>query len=234
MYSNRTKTTAKRTVAVLAMGAWLATAASELMAESKHIVYIEASTVNNWKLDGFAARTGIEQYRFEVLREYEFDKSRVVEQALTGASRPDVVIVQECSTYFPGNLEVYKHQYRDWIVDIRKRGARPVIATVVPPARSSSWWQHGKDFIKERVLGRPSKYEQVLAFNEWLRSLGAELSVPVFDLEPIVRSNDADHHMRAEYDAGDGTHLNGVAYEHLDRALLDFLDHHISQSKGKP
>jgi lysophospholipase L1-like esterase len=217
----------------LAVGVWLATATGELMAESKHIVYIEASTVNNWKLDGFAARTGIERYRLEVVPEYDFDKSRAVAQAFAGASRPDVVIVQECSVYFPGDLDAYKRQYRGWIVDIRARGTQPVIATVVPPARSRGWWQDSKDFVKERVLGRPSQYEQVLAFNEWLRSLGAELSVPVFDLEPIVRRSDVDRHMRAEYDAGDGIHLNRVAYERLDRGLVDFLDRHIPQPKGR-
>jgi len=233
MYHHEVETTGKRVFAVLAVGVWLATATGELMAESKHIVYIEASTVNNWKLDGFAARTGIGRYRFEVLREYDFDKSRVVAQAFAGASRPDVVIVQECSAYFPGDLEAYKHQYRDWIVDIRARGTQSVIATVVPPARSRGWWQDGKDFIKERVLGRPSQYEQVLAFNEWLRSLGVELSVPVFDLEPIVRMNEVDRHMRAEYDEGDGIHLNRVAYERLDRALLDFLDGLVPQPKAR-
>jgi hypothetical protein len=113
MYRHEKETIGKRVFSVLAVGVWLATAAGELMAESKHIVYIEASTVNNWKLDGFAARTGIERYRFEVRREYDFDKSKLVDQVLAGGPpRPDAVIVQECSAYFPGDMQAYQRMYR--------------------------------------------------------------------------------------------------------------------------
>jgi len=225
MYRHEIGTTGKRLFAALAVGVWLATAMGELMAESKHVVYIEASTVNNWKLDGFAARTGIERYRFEVLREYDFDKSKLVDQVLAGGpQRPDAVIVQECSTYFPGDMQAYQRMYRGWIENLQARGLRLVIATVVPPARSRSWWQDAKDFIKERLLGRPSRLEQVVAFNEWLRKLGAERKIPVLDLERLLRVSAEDRHMRAEYNAGDSIHLAPVAYQRLDRDLVEFLD----------
>jgi hypothetical protein len=212
-------------LALLAVGVWLATATGELMAESKRIVYIEASTVNNWKLDGFAARTGIERYRFEVLREYEFDKSKLVGQVLAGGSpRPDAVIVQECSTYFPGDMMAYQRLYRGWIENLQARGLRTVIATVVPPARSSGWWQSAKDFIKQRLLGRSSRLEQVVAFNEWLRALGAERKIPVLDLERLMRVSAENRHMRDEYNVGDGIHLSPAAYQQLDRDLAEFLD----------
>jgi hypothetical protein len=104
------------------------------------------------------------------------------------------------------------------------RGLRPVIATVVPPARSQGWWQGAKDFVKQRVLRRPSRFEQVVAFNDWLRALGAELAVPVLDLELLLRVSAEDRHMRPEYDAGDSIHLASVAYQRLDKDLLEFLD----------
>ena len=142
-----------RALAGLVATVALATATGDLMAEGKHIVYIEASTVNNWKLDGIAARTGSERYRFEVLREYDFDKSKTVDQVLAGGQpRPGAVIVQECAVYFPGDLQAYQGMYRGWIEKLQARGLRPVIATVVPPARSRGWWQDAKDFAKERLL----------------------------------------------------------------------------------
>ena len=195
------------------------------MADTKHIVYIEASTLNRWRLDAFGARTGSERYRVQALMEYDFDKSRLVKQALGAAPPgPDAIVVQECSVYFPGDLEAYKRQYRGWISEIRGRGLTPVIATVVPPARRKGALSVTKGFIKERILGQPSRYEQVAAFNDWLRALGTEMGVPVFDLERIVRASAEDRHMRDEYDEGDGVHLNGAAYQLLDQELQAFLD----------
>ena len=216
---------ARRLLSALAVGAWLATATVEATAESRHIAYIEASTVHLWKLEEFPARTRIQRYRFDVFPEYDFDKSKVVDRVLAGPiQRPDVVILQECSVYFPGDLPTYQRMYRGWVEHLRASGLRPVIATIVPPARSHGWWQGAKDLVKQRLLARPSRYEQVVAFNDWLRTLGAELAVPVLDLEPIVRVSAENRHMRPEYDSGDGVHLNAVAYRHLDTALLEFLD----------
>jgi len=221
-------TAGKALLAALALGLCLATATGETMADSKRVVYIEASTVNGWKLDGFAARTGSERYRFEVLREYDFDKSKHVDQVVAGGSPPpDAVIVQECAVYFPGDLPAYQRLFRGWIEKLKARGLRPMIATVVPPAETRGGWQRAKAFVKQEVLGRPSRYEQVVAFNGWQRALGEELEVPVLDLEALLRKSDADRHMRSEYDAGDGIHLNRDAYDRLDRALLEFLGRHL-------
>jgi hypothetical protein len=216
---------ATRVSAALAAVVCLATVTGESMAHSKRVVYIEASTVNLWNLDRFPERTGTGRYQFQVLREYDFDKSKMVNQVLAGAdSRPDAVIVQECSVYFPGDMHAYQRMYREWIDALQTRGLRPVIATVVPPAASRGRWQDAKDFVKERLLRRPSQFEQVTAFNAWLRRLGAERNIPVFDLEQLVRISAEDRHMRAEYNAGDGIHLSPVAYQRLDGELLGFLD----------
>jgi hypothetical protein len=220
------ETATARVLSMLAVGIWLATATVELMAEGRHITYIEASTVHLWKLDQFPARTRTERYRFQVFREYDFDKSKVVGQVLaTPPPLPAVVILQECSVYFPGDMPTYQRMYRTWVERLRERGLRPVIATVVPPAQSRGWWQASKDFVKQQVLRRPSRFEQVVAFNDWLRALGAELAVPVLDLELLLRVSAEDRHMRPEYDAGDGVHLTPRAYHRLDKDLLVFLDH---------
>jgi len=216
---------AARAVSILAVGVWLATATVELMAEGRHIAYIEASTVHLWKLDEFPVRMRTERYRFQIFREYDFDKSKVVDQVLaTPPPLPAVVILQECSVYFPGDMPTYQRMYRAWVERLSARGLRPVIATVVPPARSRGWWQAYKDFVKQQLLRRPSRFEQVVVFNDWLRALGAELSVPVLDLELLLRVSAEDRHMRPEYDVGDGVHLTSPAYQRLDKDLLEFLD----------
>jgi hypothetical protein len=195
------------------------------IAQPKTIVYIEASTVNRWKLDEFPARMRSNQYRFDVLREYSFDKTTPLRSVLEGEPpRPDAVMLQECSTYFPGDPEAYRRMFRGWVDALEARGLRPLIATVVPPASSFGWWQDLKDFVKERVLGRPGTYGQVVAFNDWLRTFAAEREIPLLDLERVVRVSSDDRHMRNEYNEGDGTHLTPLAYERMDRALLQFLD----------
>jgi lysophospholipase L1-like esterase len=149
----------------------------------------------------------------------------MVEQVLAaGPPRPTIVIVQECSVYFPGDLPTYQRLYRGWIERLRAAGFRPAIATVVPPARSRGWWQKAKELVKEHVLRRGNRHEQVAAFNDWLRALGTELAIPVLDLELLLRVSAEERHMRPEYDAGDGTHLAPAAYQRLDRVLLEFLD----------
>jgi hypothetical protein len=215
---------ARRVLLTLGAALSLMSISSEPMAQAKHVVYIEASMVNRWNLDAFGARTGSDRYRVQPLTEYEFDKSRLVRQALAAGQRgPDAVVVQECAVYFPGDLDAYKQQYRGWISEISSRGLTPVIATVVPPARRKGI-AAAKGFVKERLLGQPSRYEQVAAFNDWLRALGGEMGVAVFDLERLVRVDAEDRHMRDEYDEGDGVHLSRAAYDMLDRELQSFLD----------
>jgi lysophospholipase L1-like esterase len=132
-----------------------------------------------------------------------------------------VLVVQECAVYFPGPVDAYKTQYRDWIRQIKAAGIAPVIATTVPPARSQGWWEATKDFVKERILGREGQYDQIVQFNEWLRALARDEAVVLLDLEKTLRIDDRDRHMRDAYNAGDGIHLNESAYRELDRLLYE-------------
>lgn len=81
-----------------------------------------------------------------------------------------------------------------------------------------------KDFIKVRILGRQSQFEQVKQFNDWLRQLAAQEKLPRIDLEESMRVSESDRHMRREFDSGDGIHVNELAYEKLDGVLLKRLD----------
>jgi len=196
----------------------------EAMADKKDIVYIEASTASRWKLGEFGKRVNDERFNIETMTLYEFDKTPRVSKVLTErSSKPNAIVMQECSVYFPGDMQDYKQKYHSWILQIKKSGVTPVIATTVPPAASQGLMEDAKDWVKVRLLGRESQYDQVIQFNEWLRQLAKDESVVLFDLEKITRKNDSDRHMREEYSAGDGIHLNATAYSLLDNELLSLL-----------
>lgn len=196
-----------------------------IMAEKKKdIVYIEASTVNRWKLKEFGTRVNDDRYNIETLTIYEFDKTPRVNEALNGRGhKPEVLVVQECSVYFPGDLQDYQAKYRGWIQQIRRAGVMPVIATTVPPAASQGFVEDAKAWVKVTLLGRDSQHDQVARFNDWLRTLARDLDVPLFDLEALTRKSETERVMREEFNAGDGIHLNAVAYSMLDREFHRFL-----------
>lgn len=196
----------------------------EAMADKKDIVYIEASTASRWKLGEFGKRVNDERFSIETMTLYEFDKTLRVNKAIhERPSKPNAIVMQECSVYFPGDMQDYKQKYHSWIRQIRQSGVTPVIATTVPPAASQGFVEDAKAWIKVRLLGRDSQYAQVIQFNEWLRQLAKDENVVLFDLEKITRKNDTDRHMREEYNAGDGIHLNAAAYNMLDNELLSLL-----------
>ena len=139
----------------------------EAMADKKNIVYIEASTVSRWKLGEFGKRVHDERFNIETMTLYEFDKTPRVSKALNDRSvKPDAIVMQECSVYFPGDMQDYKQKYHSWIRQIRQSGVTPVIATTVPPAASQGFVQDVKDWIKVSLLGRDNQYAQVIQFND--------------------------------------------------------------------
>jgi hypothetical protein len=210
-------------IAVLAILAILL-GMGEAMADKKDIVYIEASTVSRWKLGEFGKRVHDERFSIETMTVYDFDKTPRVKKALDERpSKPNAIIMQECSVYFPGDMQAYKQKYHSWIRQIKQTGVAPVIATTVPPAASQGFVEDVKDWIKVGLLGRDSQYAQVVQFNDWLRQLAKDENVVLFDLEKVTRKNDTDRHMREEFNAGDGIHLNAVAYRKLDSELLSLL-----------
>lgn len=197
---------------------------SALMAAPKDIVYIEASTVNRWKLKEFGKRVNDDQFQIEPVTLYDFDKTPRVNAALTQRpAKPDAIVMQECSVYFPGDMKSYKEKYQSWIHQIKQSGVTPVIATIVPPADSQGFVEDMKAFVKVKVLRQASQHQQITEFNDWLRELARNENVPLFDLEKYTRRSDTDRRMREEYNSGDGIHVNATAYSMLDKELLTFL-----------
>lgn len=191
----------------------------------KDIVYIEASTGKAWKLDKFPERVGSKKYKIDFMRVYEYDKSDLVKKALDKKrKKPDAVVIQECAVYFPGNLSEYKNKYKGWIKDIKNAGSKPIIATVVPPAKRTGIVDQVKEFIKIYLLGRDKQIDQVVEFNEWLRKLAKSENVALLDLEKAVRVSEENRHMKEEFNTGDSIHINKDAYDKLDSVFLKELD----------
>jgi lysophospholipase L1-like esterase len=197
---------------------------AEVVTKGKRIVYIEASTGRAWKLDQFANRTGVTNLSIQFVPVYDFDKSAVVAKVLEpSTANPDIVVLQECSAYFPGPLEDYKKMYHGWIQQIKRAGVVPVVATTVPPAERSGLLSSAKEFIKIHILGRESQHDQIAAFNDWLRWEAKHEGLRVLDLEESLRRSGTDRRMNDAYDAGDGTHLNEKAYQLLDSQFARLL-----------
>jgi lysophospholipase L1-like esterase len=139
------------------------------------------------------------------------------------SEKPDAIFIQECSVYFPGDLDAYKKKYKGWIDAVKEKGIKPVIVTTVPPASSQGFTEDVKMFIKKYILGRDSQHKQIEEFNNWLKEFASKENIPVLDLEKQIRISENERVMNDKYDSGDGIHVNAVAYKKLDNYLYTFL-----------
>lgn len=95
--------------------------ADGIVKEKKRIVLVGASIGQEWNLPELSRRVGNDDYVFESLAAWQFDKTEVLEETLMRPKRKfrltrtylkgflepnpkpaDVVIIKECSSYFPG------------------------------------------------------------------------------------------------------------------------------------
>lgn len=193
------------------------------------IVLIGASIGSAWNLPDFPRRAGMPDYVMEMIPVYEFDKSSVLSEVLVrpkrvfhptlsylkglfgpAPERADVVILKECSAYFPGDLDVQKRLIDEWVKKIQATGAEAVLATTVPVTRTRSKQDSGK-------------LEALRTYNDWVRQYAKEHGIKVIDLEEVLRSDAKDRYLRDEYTSGDGSHLNAAAYQALDALLVRTL-----------
>lgn len=206
--------------ALLMLGAGAAVSEGAPLPAKVHIDYVEASTGQRWDLGGLPARMNIPHLEIHFHPVYAFDKSPAIDRIEAELSPTrHWVILQECSVYFPGDLAAYQGRVERWVQDLEMAGARVAVATTVPPAADMGRVQNFKNFVKTRLLGRPSQARQVAEFNQWLRGLASERNMPLLDLEAVVRVSETDRHLNPAFDSGDGIHLNARAYELLDQRL---------------
>ncbi|MGB7540915.1 MAG: GDSL-type esterase/lipase family protein [Burkholderiales bacterium] len=226
--------------ALLLMGAglWVTSAlsaapASDLNMAGKpmRIVLIGASIGQQWNLPELPKRLRLSGYEFEALQAWQFDKSEKLDETLMrparkfhltrsyfrgffqDAPRPaDVVILKECSTYFPDDLRLERKRelMEQWVQQVRDKHIKIMIATVVP-------------VTKHRAALDPGKQESVRKYNDWVRDYTRTNGIVLLDLEAALRADDRERYLRDDMTSGDGSHLNRKAYDILDGVMAQAL-----------
>jgi len=195
----------------------------EAMPKEKEIVLIGASIGRAWHIQGLPKRKNFPEVRFEYIGVFDtFDKTQAIQKIMNRTIKPDVVIIKECSIFFPGPLEQFKKLAAGWIEALQQAGIRPVLATIVPVAKPRSISARGREWIRENILRRESRIEQVLSYNEWVRKFSRDRGLVALDLEQAVRVSERDRYMRPDVDMGDRIHLNERGYILLDAIMPRF------------
>jgi len=215
------------------------------MQKPKHIVLLGASVGKAWNIESLPDRLmksssspltpphtsclkSIEDYRFEFVGEYQFDKTKALQQILQRKeNKPDAIFIKECAAYFPGDLSHYQELMKSWIRQCKESKVNLIPTTVVPVIKPgfSTLEIKVKDTIKW-VLGRPtlaSRLEGLVKYNDWIRSYAQKEGLTILDLEAPLRISEGDRSLRAELHSGDGLHLNQKAYSILDQIVLPTL-----------
>jgi len=214
------------------------------MQKTKHIILLGASVGKSWNIESLPNRIrqsntnnssnpinpkNLINYRFEYVGEYQFDKSKALEQILQRKeNKPDAIFIKECAAYFPGDLANYRNLMKMWVGDCLRKGVIPILVSVAP-VREPSFWklQYWKSIVKKIIYpNRPTveaRLKDLTTFNDWIRKYALEQNLQILDLERALRVSEIDRHLRADLDEGDGLHLNQKAYSILDQTILPTL-----------
>ncbi len=198
-------------------------------ASKKNVMFVGASIGKAWKLAEYSQRTGDRAHSVEFIAVYQFDKTEAIDEILMRPKRkfhftlsyikgffrpspvlPNIIVIKECSSYFPGDIALQQELVQKWVKRIRDARVEVILATVVPVTRARA----------EAVQG---KIEGILAYNDWIRDYAKKEKITLIDLEAALRKSDRERSLRDELNSGDGTHLNQKAYEILDNLLRDLL-----------
>jgi len=174
-----------------------------------------------------ALRLTVSQYRFEYVGEYQFDKSKTLQQILQRKeNKPDAIFIKECAAYFPGDLPHYQELMRVWIKQCEEAKVIPIPTTVVSVIRDVSLKTKIKDYIKEFIGKSPStlRLTSILEYNNWIKFYAKKEGLVFLDLERPLHTRNEDRSLRIDLHAGDGLHLNEKAYSFLDQIVFPTLD----------
>ena len=170
-------------------------------------------------------------YRFEYIGEYQFDKSKALQQILQRKeNKPHVIFIKECAAYFPGNLPQYEELMKGWVIRCKETGVIPIPTTVVPVIKDLPLKTRLKDLIKW-VIGRPTqgaihtlRLKEILLYNDWIKSYARKEGLIVLDLEAPLHIDNENRSLRLDLHSGDGLHLNEKAYAILDKIVIPTLE----------
>jgi hypothetical protein len=194
-----------------------------------HVVLIGASIGQGWNLAEWPGRVQLRNLTAEAVAVWDFDKADAVKEVLMRPARhfrlgrsfikalfqprpkvPDIVILKECSAYFPGDGSQYRRKVAAWVEQLRSRSIMVVLATVVP-------------VTSDRAARDPGKQESLLEYNRWVREYAKNAGLTVLDLEAMLRTAAPEAYLDSRYANADGSHLNPEGYSVLDAHLRSVL-----------
>lgn len=200
-----------------------------LTANTQHIVLIGASIGQSWHLADWPSRVKTSRFTAESIAAWQFDKTEAMDEVLIRPSRKfrltrsylrslfqpppkkaDIVILKECSSYFPGDLSLYERSIEKWAGQLQANHRTVILATVVP-------------VTQQRAQQSPGKQESLLKYNEWIREYARHNGLQMLDLEAALRRDEPGNFLREQFAAPDGSHLNAAAYAVLDARLLNLV-----------
>ncbi len=213
-------------VTLAAWGSGMAAAQdSQPQAAKPRVVLIGASIGQDWRLAEFPARVGRDDTVFESIAVWQFDKSDALDELLMRPKRrfhltrtyikgffspdpqpADIIILKECSAYFPVAPEQYKKMMIGWISEVRAAGKQAMVATAVPVTRARATTDKGK-------------MEALREYNDWIRDYAKTMKLPLLALERGLNDGTPERFLRDDLTIGDGSHLNAKAYALLDQLL---------------
>jgi len=189
---------------------------------SMRVVLVGASIGKDWHFERIGERVALPGYRFDYVGVYSFDKGPLIHKLVTDPDKPDIVLIKECATYFPGDTKQYQRQFMSWVDTLRAVGIQVVLVTTAPVAEPTEYIPRAKIFVK-RLIGKPTQLDSIVQFNAWLKQYTQREHIPVFDLAAQLQRSDSEHWLRSEYDVGDKLHLNESAYHILDATFAKFF-----------
>ena len=221
------------------------------MQKPKHIVLLGASVGKAWSIESLpnrimknsslplspsASRPAVFPYRFEYVGEYQFDKSKGLQQILQRKeNKPDAIFIKECAAYFPGDLPHYQGLMKRWVRQCQEAKVVPILTTVVPVVKNRGFVEEVKDMIKS-LIGKStnaSRLTSILEYNDWIKSYAQKEGLVVLDLEAPLRTSNEDRSLKIDLHSGDGLHLNEKAYRLLDQIVLPTLDDIFRKNRQK-
>jgi lysophospholipase L1-like esterase len=190
--------------------------------QTKRMVLVGASIGKDWHFEEIGQRLQRSDYRFDYVGAYQFDKENLVQDLIKSADKPAVVLIKECSTYFPGDADAYKKLVTQWVGELKAAGIQPMLVTTAPVGEPAGFVGKLKIKIK-RLLGKSTWLDTVTQFNDWMKEYAKQENIPVFDLEAALRRSADDRYLKPEYDSGDMVHLTPAAYAEMDRQFAQFI-----------
>lgn len=201
----------------------------QVMSNKKRVLLIGASIGQAWQLQEMPLRLKDENHIFESVAAWQYDKTDALEEILMRPRRklyftrtyikgffqpapklPNVIIIKECASYFPGDQTLYQELIKKWVERIQRAEIRVILATVAPVTR-------------DRAAKREGQIESIWQFNDWIRAYAEKEGFVLLDLESALRKSPRERFLQDDLTSGDGQHLNKKAYDLLDKVLQKTL-----------